>query len=132
MDSEKQELFSKLKVSWLHHASQEKFLKNILALSPTFYTDEDVEDLSTRVSSHKEKLKEKKKFAKEVKEEVQTLAERVVEGHARLQTSIEEAEEALAQIDEAEKQIGDHEASVMEEKAANVSFKWLVCKLIRV
>lgn len=61
-----------------------------------------------------------------MKKEVAELAEKVVDGHARLGVEIDAAEDMLEKIDAVEKEIGEHEAAVLEERAANVG-----CRLER-
>ncbi|KAI9034339.1 hypothetical protein DFJ74DRAFT_700728 [Hyaloraphidium curvatum] len=113
------ELFSKLKGSWLHHETLEKFLRRILDLNPQFSTSAEVAELEARVEGHKKQLRSKKRAADGLKAEVADLADRVVEGHGRLAAELEAVEETLAKIDNAEQALVDHEKVMEDERATN-------------
>ncbi|TPX69267.1 hypothetical protein SpCBS45565_g02604 [Spizellomyces sp. 'palustris'] len=127
-----EELFKKLKFTYVEQKAKEGFLKRVLDIPPKFPTDQEIEEMEGRSAEKKNVLRAKKAAVRNMREEVDRLIESVYHGHAAL---LEQSQMATELSDEykqmdAELQelnarqnprtvsIEEHEKAVEEQAAA--------------
>ncbi|KAI8822191.1 uncharacterized protein EV422DRAFT_525998 [Fimicolochytrium jonesii] len=92
-----EELFKKLKFTYVEQKAKDGFLKRVLDVPPKFPTEEEVQILEARAAKEKELLREKKASIKKMREEVGKLVELAYDGQAAL---IEQSVAAAATVDD--------------------------------
>ncbi|TPX58597.1 hypothetical protein PhCBS80983_g03033 [Powellomyces hirtus] len=90
-----EELFKKLKFTYVEQKAKEGFLKRVLDVPPRFPSQTDLKDLEARAANEKEQLRARKTACKEMRGQVEELIVSAYNGHAALTERAQQAAQTM-------------------------------------